>query len=72
MGIRVNFSDDNVASTINKGGKAWEFPSKSEPGLMHYVTFINGNINCTCLGWKGHRKCWHTREVLEMFQSDEL
>jgi hypothetical protein len=42
-----------------------EFPSKSEPGVIHTVvagTLFSDTI-CTCRGWQYRETCSHQREV---------
>lgn len=38
------------------------FTSKS--GWVQAVTIDRDGLNCTCLGWRNRRLCWHIRFVL--------
>lgn len=45
----------------------WQYPSVSEPGVTHLTTLMeNGEIGCSCPGYKFHGKCWHTNNLREL------
>lgn len=44
-----------------------KFESSSEPGTDHYVIQPpEGEIYCTCFGFRSPNKCWHYRMVIEV------
>lgn len=41
------------------------YDSKSEPGLQHRVTLVNGvPVSCTCKGMQKSGRCWHIKDAL--------
>lgn len=39
--------------------------SSSRMGMYHYTVIgEEGQANCTCEGWRTHKRCWHVEEGL--------
>lgn len=44
--------------------KVFRAASSSRAGMFHYTfLFEDGNVDCSCEGWKMNRKCWHIEWV---------
>ena len=70
----TGYQDPNQSMAKTKwykdGTKYWEVttPSKSRPGQTNtYIVTRDGNnrTNCSCLGFKYHRKCRHLEEITD-------
>lgn len=44
-----------------------KFESHSKPGEYHYVIQTpQGNVFCTCFGFRSPDKCWHYKGIMEI------
>lgn len=51
----------------HSGEARFEFPSRSEPGVVHTVHLRNGVAVCDCRGFEFTGNCWHIRDVVGRF-----
>lgn len=45
------------------GAEVFTIPSRSNPNLLHKVTHWRGSWDCSCIGYRIHRHCYHINEV---------
>lgn len=58
--------DRAVFMTHHGNGDIFITPSASRGDKVHYtVVDKQGHANCTCEGWRNHKKCWHVEEALD-------
>jgi hypothetical protein len=55
---------------IPPGGRTLAiFESESKPGEKHYVMLSpNGDIRCTCWGFRAPDHCWHYRGMIKILE----
>jgi hypothetical protein len=39
------------------------FKSESRRGVIHHAS-VKVIVHCQCEGFKGHKKCWHLKELM--------
>lgn len=47
-------------------GRVWLTASASRIDKFHItIAKEDGSFDCTCEGWRTHKKCWHVTELFE-------
>lgn len=61
-----------VTMQYHGSGHVFLTPSSTRLDLVHYTVISDiGEANCTCEGWRSHKKCWHVTAGLERSGIDE-
>lgn len=45
------------------GAEVYTIPSRSTPDLLHKITHWHGSWDCSCIGYRNHKHCYHIYEV---------
>lgn len=56
-------SEPEPEPLIPPTGTLAEVPSRSTPGVKHYVLSTSTGIKCTCFGFRAPEHCWHYKLV---------
>lgn len=60
-GALAVYGDKRVFKLV--GAEVFTIPSRSTEGLLHKVTHWCGTWDCSCIGYRNHRHCYHIDEV---------